>query len=740
MVGCLTFPKLLIRVGRLAFLQDRVAVADLSQRLPLALKVSWMGALALVLPIYWLVWGLSSGSARAQEACLDMTCRISTLVDMDTGGGSTVAPKYGAWGIDLSGRDLSVKPGDNFYRYANGAWDDTTVIPPDRTRFGNFDVLAMLSENRTRAIIEAAAAGCSNDPDAAKIGAAYSAFMDETRIEALDAKPLDADLAAIRAATTREALGVLMAQATRGFQSAIFDIDIEADEKNSNRYAVYLGTGGLGLPDRDYYLEASLADKKAKYQAYVADMLSQVGWPHPEAAAKAVVDYETEIAQASWSRAERRDVDKTYNPMSLAELTAAAPQFPWKPFLAEVGLGSVDRFIVTTNTAFPKIAQIYADTPVETLQAWAAFHVIDGAAPYLSKRFDDAHFAFHNHELVGQPEQRPRWKRGVDFVNGALGEPVGRIYVAQYFPPQSKVKMEVLVGDLKTALGARIQKLEWMSPETKTRALEKLSKLTFKLGYPVKWRDYTGYSVAAGDLYGDVARSMAYEWNYNLIRLNGPVDKQEWGMTPQTVNAYYNPSNNEIVFPAAMLQPPFFDPNADPAVNYGGIGGVIGHEMTHGFDDQGRKSDGNGVLVDWWMPEDAARFKAQADRLGAQFSAYEPVPGYHIQGTLTMGENIADMGGLLLALDAYHASLKGQAPPVVDGVTGDQRVFLAWAQVWRQKARSDAIIEQIKSDPHSPAQFRVIGPPRNNDGWYEAFDVKPGDTYYLAPDQRVRIW
>jgi putative endopeptidase len=649
-------------------------------------------------------------------------------------------PEYGAWGIDLSGRDLSVKPGNNFYRYANGAWDDRTVIPPDRTSFGNFDMLAMLSESRTHAIIEATAAGSSSDPDAVKIGAAYRAFMDEARINGLDVKPLHADLAAIRRATTHEALAILMAQRTRGFQSTVFTLDIEADAKNSNRYAVYLGTAGLGLPDRDYYLEASLADKKAEYQAYVADMLSQVGWPRPEAAAKAVIDYETGIARASWSRAECRDVDKTYNPMSEAELTKAASQFPWRPFLAEAGLVSVDRFIVTTNTAFPKIAQLYADAPVETLQAWAAFHVVDAAAPYLSKRFDDAHFAFHNRELAGQPEQRPRWKRGVDFVNSVLGESVGRIYVAQYFPPQSKVKMEVMVGDLKTALAARIQKLEWMRPETKTRALEKLSKMTFKIGYPVKWRDYGGYSVAADDLYGDVARSIAYEWNYDLNRVNGPVDKQEWSMTPQTVNAYYNPSNNEIVFPAAMLQPPFFDPNADQAVNYGGIGGVIGHEMTHGFDDQGRKSDGNGVLTDWWTTEDAARFKAEADRLGAQYAAYEPVPSYHIQGTLTMGENIADMGGLLLALDAYHTSLKGHVAPVLDGVTGDQRVFLAWAQVWRQKARPEAIIEQTKSDPHSPAQFRVIGPPRNNDAWYEAFDVKPGDTYYLAPDQRVHIW
>ncbi|HZK99158.1 MAG TPA: M13-type metalloendopeptidase [Caulobacteraceae bacterium] len=654
--------------------------------------------------------------------------------------GSTVAPKYGAWGLDLSGRDPSVKAGDDFYRYANGVWDDRAVIPADRTRYGNFDRLTILSENRTRAIIEAAAAGKSADPNAAKIGAAWRAFMDEERIEKLDAEPLAADLAAIRAATTRTDLAALMGGANRGFQSAIFAAGIGADAKNPTRYAVQLGTGGMGLPDRDYYLEAALADKKAKYQAYVATLLRQVNWPDPNGAAKAVVDYETRIAEVSWTRAQRRDRDKTYNPMSLAELQATAPDFPWRPFLAREDLGAVDRFIVTTNTAVPKVAAIYAATPVATLQAWQAFHVVDEAAPYLSRRFVDAHFAFRDHELAGQPEQQPRWKRGVAFVNRVVGESVGRLYVARYFPPSSKATMEALVGDLETAMAARIERLDWMSAPTKAKAEEKLAKLTVKIGYPVKWRDYGAYRVEAADLYGDAARSAAYDWDYDLARLDGPVDKLEWHMTPQTVNAYYNPTNNEIVFPAAILQPPFFDPNADPAVNFGGIGGVIGHEMTHGFDDQGRKSDGDGKLTEWWTPEDAAKFKVQADRLGAQYSSYEPVPGFHIKGEQTMGENIADMGGLLLALDAYHASLKGRPAPVLNGLTGDQRVFLGWAQVWRQKQRPDAAVQQTKSDPHSAARFRVIGPVRNNDGWYAAFDVKPGDKYYLAPDQRVRIW
>ncbi|HWA60299.1 MAG TPA: M13-type metalloendopeptidase [Caulobacteraceae bacterium] len=680
---------------------------------------------------------------RAGSDCLDMTCAVTALVPADPNtieGGSTVGPRYGTWGLDLSGRDLSVRPGDDFYRYANGTWDAHAEIPADRTRYGNFDRLSILSENRTRAIIEAAAAGQSADPDAAKIGDAWRAFMNEAAVEALDAKPLAPDLAAIRRARTRQALATLMGTSNDGFQSTIFGVGIGADGKAPDKYAVYLGTGGMGLPDRDYYLEAALADKKAKYQAYVAQMLTLAGWPNAEAAAKAVVDYETKIAEASWTRAQRRDRDKTYNPMTLAQLQAAAPQFAWKPFMAKAGLKGVDRFVVTTNTAVPKIAQIYAATPVATLQAWAAFHVVDSAAPFLSKRFVDARFAFRNHELAGQPEQMPRWKRGVGFVNGALGESVGRLYVAQYFPPESKAKMEALIHDLETALGGRIQRLTWMSPETKAKALEKLAKLTVKVGYPVKWRDYGAFRVAADDLYGDAARSTSYDWRYDVNRLNQPVDKQEWGMTPQTVNAYYNATNNEIVFPAAILQPPFFDPNADAAVNYGGIGGVIGHEMTHGFDDQGRKSDGTGMLTDWWTAEDAAKFKAQAERLGAQYSSYEPVPGFHIKGDQTMGENIADMGGLLIALDAYHASLRGQPSPVLDGVTGDQRVFLAWAQVWRQKQRPEAAVQQTKSDPHSAPEFRVIGPTRNNDAWYDAFGVTPDQKYYLAPDQRVRIW
>ncbi|HWA63612.1 MAG TPA: M13-type metalloendopeptidase [Caulobacteraceae bacterium] len=650
------------------------------------------------------------------------------------------ASHFGAWGFDTAGRDTSVSPGSDFFNYANGGYMKSLVIPPDRSRYGTFDALSALSEERVHAVMEAAAANPGATGDEARVAAFYKAFMDEARVEALDAKPIEGDLAAIRAANSREALAALMGKVNEGFQSSIFNAGIDVDAKAPDRYAVYLDQGGLGLPDRDYYLQASFADKKAKYEAYVAQMLTLAGWPNAAEQAKAVVAMETRIADASWSLAEQRDPVKTYTPMSPAELAKAAPGFPWAAWLGAARLGEVQRVVVDENSAFPKIAQIYAETPVETLQAWAAFHVADNAAPFLSHRFADANFEFRGKALNGQPEQRPRWKRAAGTLNANIGEAVGSIYVARYFPPESKAKMQALVGELRAALRARIEKVTWMSPETKARALDKLSKFGVKIGYPDHFRDYSALTLTADDLAGDVARSQAFEWNRQVTRLNGPVDKGEWGMTPQTVNAYYSPTRNEIVFPAAILQPPFFDPNADPAVNYGGIGGVIGHEMTHGFDDEGRQFAGDGSLSDWWAPQDAAKFKVQADRLGAQYSAFEPLPGAHVKGDQTMGENIADLGGVLVALDAYHASLHGKPAPVLDGITGDQRVFFGWAQVWRGASRDDALRRQLVSDPHSPPHERVNGPLRNVDAWYRAFGVKPGDPLYLPPEQRVRIW
>jgi putative endopeptidase len=684
---------------------------------------------------------------ETQDRCLDDLCQTQTLLANASAPAdapapvSLDAPRYGAWGFDLAGMDRSVNPGDNFYDYANGNWDKTTDIPSDLVRFGNFDKLRILSEARTKTIIEDAMAGkFPTDPDAVRVGTAYGSFMDEKRADMLDAKPIAAELAGIRKAKTRKDLTGLMGLSNTTGYASIFNFGIADDLKDPSHYAIYGGQGGLGLPDRDYYLEAKFADKKAAYEAYVAQILTMIGWPDAAGQAKAIVAYETKLAGVYWSRVQLRDRDKIYNPTSLAELKAMAPGVDWDLFMANQGLKGENRFIITTNSVFPKSAAIYNETPIETLKAWQAFRVADGAAPLLSKRFVDANFEFRGKVLSGQPEQKPRWKRGVALVEGAMGEAVGRVYVSRYFTPAAKAKVEGLVHDIQSALKNRIEHLDWMSPETKARALDKLSKFTIKIAYPDKWRDYSKLVMKKDDLYGNVQRAGVFEWNREKARLHGPVDKAEWGMTPQTVNAYYNSTKNEIVFPAAILQPPFFDPQADMAVNYGGIGVVIGHEISHGFDDQGRKSDGDGVLRDWWTGEDTAKFNSQRDKLGAQYSAFEPLPGMHVNGTLTMGENIGDMGGVSLALDAYHVFLNGQPAPVLDGFTGDQRVFLGFAQVWRDKIRDDALKLRLTTDPHSPAKVRVNATIRNIDGWYAAFGIKPGDKLYVAPADRVRIW
>ncbi len=655
--------------------------------------------------------------------------------------GSTVAERMGPWGFDVAGMDRSTKAGDNFVRFSTGKYLDGLTIPADRTSWGSFVALAELSNSRTQAIIDTAAKTPNATGEAQQIGGLYNSFMDEARLEALDAKPLAADFARIKAAKTREAQAELMGRTQGSFGSSVFGAYIWQDAKDPTQYAVYVSQAGLGLPDRDYYLDAKkFGDKKTAYRAYIAKTLTMAGWANPEKSADAIVALETRIAEASWTKVEQRDADKTYNPKTLAELEALAPGFPWKAWLKGAALEKAGRVIVGEPTAFTKIAAIYAETPVETLQAWQAFHTANQAAPYLSKRFVDAAFDFNGKTMSGQPEQRARWKRGTGLVGNSLGEAVGKLYVAAYFPPESKAAMEKLVDNLLVAMKGRIDKLDWMSPETKARAQKKLSTFSVKIGYPNKWRDYSALTIKADDLYGNVERTNAFNWAFETSKLGKPVDRDEWGMFPQTVNAYYNPTLNEIVFPAAILQPPFFDPEADPAVNYGGIGAVIGHEISHGFDDEGRKYDADGSLRDWWHPEDAAKFEGQTKRLGAMYSAYEPLPGFHVNGDLTMGENIGDLGGILIALDAYHLSLGGKPAPVVDGFTGDQRFFLGFAQIWRGKMRDEQVKAQVASDPHSPAYFRGYGTVRNVDAWYEAFGVKEGDAMYVKPEDRVRIW
>jgi putative endopeptidase len=695
------------------------------------MKSLWLAATAVIA----LSAGLPAAALAEPKAAAPATPATSAVA-----ANLTEAPRMGPWGFDLAGRDTSVAPGQNFFRYANGTYQEHLVIPSDRSRFGAFDVLNEVSQNRMRAVLESAAADPKAAGERAQVGALYRSFMDEPRLEALGARPLAAELAQVRQAATRSDIARLMGKGQLGFGGSFFGPGVGDDEKDPMRYAVYLGQAGLGLPNRDYYLKPEFAQKKQAYEAYVGQILTLAGWPDPQGSAKAIVAMETEIAQVSWPLEDRRDDSKTYNPLPVAQLPAYAPGFDWTAFLDGAGLSKLDRIVLQENTAIPKIAAIFAKTPIDTLKAWQAFNIADQAAPYLSTPFVQAHFEFREKTLQGQPALKARWKRGVALVDGQMGQALGKLYVAAYFPAESKAKMLSLVGDIRTAMHARIEKLDWMSPETKAKALEKLAKFTVKIGYPDKWRDYAGLVIKDDDLYGNVERAVAFDWNYRIGRLDQPVDRSEWEMSPPTVNAYYQPTKNEIVFPAAILQPPFFDPNGDPAVNYGGIGGVIGHELTHGFDDQGRKSDGDGRLTDWWTAQDAARFDAEAAKLGKQYSAFQVLPGAFVNGKQTMGENIADLGGLLLALDAYHASLHGKPAPVIDGLTGDQRVFLGWAQVWRGKLREDRLRQQLIADVHSPNEARVDVPVRNIDAFYSAFGVKPGDAMYVAPADRVRIW
>jgi putative endopeptidase len=654
----------------------------------------------------------------------------------------TAATSYGNWGFDVTGMDRSVKPGDDWFRFVNGAWADRTQIPPDRSSYGAFAVLRDISEQRLRGLIGRYSASDTAHPDRMKAAILYAGFMDTATAEKLDAAPLARRLSPLKAATSKDDIARFMGNSLGGFGASFFAPGVNDDAKQPDVYALYLRQSGLGLGDRDLYLDPKFAPQVARYRQYVTQMLTLAGWPDAKTAAGDVVAMETKLAQAHWTRAQSRDRDKTYNPTTPAQLASQAPGFPWTTFFKAAGVDAANRAIVAQNTAFPGIAKVFAESDLDTLKAWEAFRITDDIAPLLSKRFVDAQFEFRSKFLNGQPQQRERWKRAVAFAENGVGEGIGRDYVALYFPPASKAKMDQLVGNLRVALAGRIRNLTWMGAATKEQALDKLRGFNVKIGYPDKWRNYAALQIKPGDLVGNAEAAQRFEWDYRRARIGIPVDKAEWGMTPQTVNAYYNSVKNEIVFPAAILQPPFFDPKADDAVNYGGIGGVIGHEISHGFDDQGRKSDGRGILRDWWTAEDATKFEAQAARLGEQYEAYsfDGLPGIHINGRASMGENIGDLGGVLISLDAYHASLSGKASPVIGGFTGDQRFFLGWGQVWRTLFRNEALRQQLVSDPHSPGQIRAVNPLRNVDAWYAAWKIDPSQKQYLAPADRVRIW
>lgn len=659
-------------------------------------------------------------------------------------------------GIDLTALDPATRPQDDLYAHVNGRWVAAHEIPADRAMDGAFRALHDQAEEQVRDIItDAAAAAASGTSGAsgveAKIGAVYASFMDTATVEARGTEPLREDLALVDGATTRDELTTALGALQRTGAASAVGFWVDNDAKEPERYVVYLVQSGLGLPDESYYRDEQYAQVLAAYRPHVARMLRLGGVAADEAAADAlagtVVDLETKLASHHWDVVKDRDADLTYNPLRLTELAERAPGFDWAAWVRALGApeGALDHVVVREPSYAEGFAALWASEPLDAWKAWLAYHVVSDRAPYLSDELVEANFDFYGRTLTGAQELRDRWKRGVSLVQGVLGEAVGKVYVERHFPPSHKERMDELVAHLVEAYRQSISRLDWMGEETRAKALAKLDAFTPKIGYPVRWRDYSALEVSADDLVGNVRRANAFEQDRELNKIGKPLDRDEWFMTPQTVNAYYNPGMNEIVFPAAILQPPFFDADADDAVNYGGIGAVIGHEIGHGFDDQGSKYDGAGRLEDWWTAEDRAEFEKRTKALVDQYGEFSPAQlgGSHkVNGALTIGENIGDLGGLSIALAAYEIALGRPLAeaPVVDGLTGAQRVFLGWAQVWQSKGRDEEVVRRLATDPHSPNEFRCNGVVRNVDAYYDAFDVQPGDALYLDPADRVRIW
>jgi len=649
-------------------------------------------------------------------------------------------PELGSFGVKTEDMDLSVAPGDDFFQHVGGKWMDSFEMPSDRSSYGSFTVLAERSEQRVRSIIEdAASANATAGSVEQKIGDYFASYVDVDAINSAGLAPIADDLAYIEAIQTKGDVARAFARIDLPAASPIAPF-VSVDAKRPEQYTVYLTQSGLGMPNRNYYLDDKFADKRELYRSFIAQMLSLANVDNAAERALDIYALEESIAQAHWAPAKRRNRDLTYNLKSIEELRAFAPGLDWDVMFDTNKLNGEREFILREDDAIEAIAGLVEATPVEVWRDYLMFHLLRNNADILPTAFDEAHFAFFGTQLRGTPEQRARWKRGVSAVNRSLGEAVGEVYVARYFPEDSKAKMDQLVKNLRVALDERLDTLAWMGETTKAEAHQKLEKFTPKIGYPDEWEDYSPLEVVRGDPYGNKKRANAFQWQQSIKKLGGPIDRTEWGMNPQRVNAYYNSTLNEIVFPAAILQAPFFDPAADPAVNYGGIGAVIGHEIGHGFDDQGSKSDGDGRLRNWWTDEDRANFEVLTAKLGAQYASYEPFPGFAVNPDLTMGENIGDIGGLAMAYRAYKLSLNGEEAPVIGGFTGDQRFFLAWAQVWKRVAREEAIKQQVETDPHSPARYRVNGVVRNMDAWYTAFEVSEEDALYLAPEDRVQIW
>ncbi|WP_345873475.1 M13 family metallopeptidase [Shewanella algae] len=650
-----------------------------------------------------------------------------------------------ASGIELENFDHQVRHQDDFYYSVNGKWLATTPIPADKSNYGAFSVLYEESQAALKQIIEEAAAKPNRAEGSVeqKIGDFYAAYMDSTLTDQLGIAPLKGQLADIAKTASHADIAALMGKLLTDGSGIPFGFYVNNDAKNSSQYGVYLYQSGLTLPDRDYYLKDDpkfVANREAMRE-YVRNLMSAAGYPHADAAAANVANIELFIAQSQWSRVESRDANKAYNKMSLKELQQLMGGFDFDGFAKAAGLtGKTQDVIVRQPSYFEKLGAEFGKFPVSAWQDYLAFHLVDSYAGLLSQQFVDLHFDFHSKTLMGIQEQKPRWKRAVDGADQVIGELVGKEYVARHFQPEAKARMESMIKNLIKGFEVSIDELEWMTPETKKAAQEKLSKFTYKIGYPDKWKDYSNLEIKADDLVGNYQRYARFEYQDMLAKLGKPIDRSEWHMTPQTVNAYYNPVMNEIVFPAAILQPPFFNMEADDAVNYGGIGAVIGHEISHGFDDQGAKYDGDGNLRNWWTDKDREEFQKRGAQLSAQYSQFEALPGKFVNGDLTLGENIGDLGGLTVALRSYHLSLNGKEAPVMDGLTGDQRFFVGWSQVWRRNYRDEELGRRLLTDPHSPSHYRAMGTPRNVEGFYKAFDLKPTDKMYLSEEDRVKIW
>lgn len=648
-------------------------------------------------------------------------------------------------GVYSSNLDKNIRPQDDFYRFVNGQWLTDTNIPADRSNYGTFALLEDGAEQDLRTILdEAAAAQAPAGSDVQKVGDLYASYLDEATIEARGLAPIAGELKRIDELKTKQDVARYIGYSQRIAVMHPFAYYVSVDRKNSSQYTGVIAQSGLGMPDRDYYSSSDerLKDIREKYQIYVKDLLAAADTPKAESVAQKIVTIETQLAKSHWTRVQNRDAQKTYNRYEVAALPKLMPGFDWNAFFAgaQIPVDRTQALVVVQPSYFEALGKLIATTPVADWRGYFRYKLLSTYAPDLPARFTQLHFDFTQRTVSGIEQVKPRWKRAVDTVDGGMGELVGKMYVERHFSPDAKQRVDELVGNLLAAYARGIDSLEWMTPATKQKAHAKLERLTTKIGYPSQWSDWSQLEIRRDDLIGNEMRVSTVVFDRNLGKLGGPIDRTEWFMTPQTVNAYYNPPTNEIVFPAAILQPPFFNVAADDAINYGAIGAVIGHEISHGFDDQGRRYDGTGNLNDWWAPEDNAEFTRRAKQLGAQYNALSPLSGLFVNGDLTMGENIADVAGLAMAYRAWQVSLRGKPAPVIDGYTGEQRFFIGWAQGWARKYRDDELRRRLLTDPHSPSEYRTNNVVSNLPEFHAAFDVKPGDKMYKAPADRVRIW